>query len=82
MLTTLQAIQQVRQNCDTTELKTVRYARKAGLSWTEIAISLGVTRQSAWERWHEIDETLPPGEAWGPYSLNETVPERFRSSGG
>jgi len=23
---------------------------------TEIATSLGVTRQSAWERWHELDE--------------------------
>jgi hypothetical protein len=38
-----------------TELSTVRQAREAGLSWTEIATSLGVTRQSAWERWHELD---------------------------
>ena len=41
-----------------TELSTVREARKAGLSWTEIAGSLAVTRQSAWERFHELDETL------------------------
>jgi hypothetical protein len=34
----------------------VREARKAGLSWTDIATALGVTRQSAWERWHELDE--------------------------
>jgi hypothetical protein len=27
--------------------------------WTEIATALGVTRQSAWERWHELDETRP-----------------------
>ena len=65
VLTTLYAIQQVRQHCDSTELLTVRYARKAGLSWTEIAAALGVTRQSAWERWHEIDETLPEG-VFGP----------------
>ncbi|WP_458114598.1 helix-turn-helix domain-containing protein [Arthrobacter sp. R1-13] len=36
----------------------MRQARKAGLSWTEIATALGVTRQSAWERWRELDKTL------------------------
>ena len=81
VVTTLMAIQQVRQTCDHTELVTVRYARKAGLSWTEIASALGVTRQSAWERWHEIDETLPEGDAWGPFSLNDEVPERYRGTG-
>jgi hypothetical protein len=82
VLTTLYAIQDVRQHCDSTELLTVRYARKAGLSWTEIAAALGVTRQSAWERWHEIDQTLPKGDAWGPFSLNDpaTVPEQFGGS--
>lgn len=54
------------------------HARKAGLSWAEIATALGVTRQAAWERWHEIDETMPKSDAWGPFSLNDTVPERFR----
>ncbi len=78
--TTLGAIQQVRQTCDNTELRTVKYARKAGLSWAEIATALGVTRQAAWERWHEIDETLPTSDTWGPYSLNDTVPERFRNT--
>jgi|1185.fasta_scaffold16704_3 transcriptional regulator with PAS, ATPase and Fis domain len=32
-------------------LAAVRKARKAGASWTEVAEALGVTRQSAWERW-------------------------------
>ena len=81
VITTLMAIQQVRQTCDHTEFATVKYARKAGLSWTEIAAALGVTRQSAWERLHEIDETLPEGDAWGPFSLNDEVPERFRGPG-
>ena len=81
MTTTLTAIQQVRQACDLTELRTVRYARKAGLSWAEIATALGVTRQAAWERWHEVDETLPNNDAWGPYSLNDEVPERFLGTG-
>jgi hypothetical protein len=80
VVTTLRAIQQVRQTCDHTELETVKFARKAGLSWTEIASALGVTRQSAWERWHEIDETLPDGDAWGPFSLNDEVPEPFGHS--
>jgi hypothetical protein len=82
VLITLMAIQQVRQSCERTEFMTVKYARKAGLSWTEIAAALGVTRQSAWERWHEIDETLPDGDAWGPFSLNDaaTVPEQFGGS--
>jgi hypothetical protein len=52
---TLQCIQEIRQKCDRTELQTVRQAREAGLSWTDIATSLGVTRQAAWERWHEVD---------------------------
>lgn len=81
VVATLMAIQQVRQTCDNTELVTVKYARKAGLSWAEIATSLGVTRQAAWERWHEIDETLPKSDAWGPFSLKDTVPERFTGTG-
>jgi len=76
VVTTLGALQEVRRTCDHTELLTVRYARKAGLSWTEIAAALGVTRQSAWERWHELDETLPEGDSWGPFSLKETGSER------
>jgi hypothetical protein len=35
-----------------------------------------------WELWREIDETLPEGNAWGPFSLNDTVPEQFRSPAG
>lgn len=75
VVATLTAIQQVRQTCDHTELVSVKYARKAGLSWAEIANALGVTRQAVWERWHEIDETLPEGDAWGPSSLNDTASE-------
>ncbi|MGJ3192253.1 AsnC family protein [Paenarthrobacter sp. FR1] len=69
VVTTLRAIQEVRQECDNTELTTVKHARKAGLSWAEIATALGVSRQAVWERWHEIDETLPKNDAWGPAAL-------------
>jgi hypothetical protein len=58
VLLTLSSVKQTREQCNATELSTVREARKAGLSWTEIAGSLAVTRQSAWERFHELDETL------------------------
>jgi DNA invertase Pin-like site-specific DNA recombinase len=54
---TLQCIREIRQKCDTTEVRTVQEARAAGLTWTEIATALGVTRQSAWERLHELDPT-------------------------
>lgn len=71
--TTLRAIQDVRQSCDNTELTTVKHARKAGFSWAEIATALGVSRQAVWERWHEIDETLPKNDEWGPSALNGEV---------
>ena len=60
----------------------MRYARKAGLSWTEIAAALGVTHEEACKRWQEVDETLPPGDVWGPMSLNDpaTVLERWGGS--
>jgi hypothetical protein len=60
LLLTLTAVQEIRGKCDRTELRTVQEARKVGLSWTEIATALGVSRQSAWERWHELDD-LPAG---------------------
>jgi hypothetical protein len=74
VVATLMAIQQVRQTCDRTELTSVKYARKAGLSWTEIATALGVTRQAAWERWHELDETLSEDDALSTGSLTDTPP--------
>jgi DNA invertase Pin-like site-specific DNA recombinase len=55
---TLGCIQRIRQKIDQTELSTVKQARQLGMSWTEIATTLGVTRQAAWERWHEIDEAV------------------------
>ncbi len=65
------AINEVRRSCDTTELLTVRYARKAGMSWAEIAAALGTTRDSTRERWKGIDQHLPEGDVWGPMSLND-----------
>lgn len=46
----------IRRLLDQAELVAVRTARRGGRSWAEIATQLGVTRQSAWERWRELDD--------------------------
>src|SRR5271156_1966408 len=51
----------VRRILDQAELAAVRAARAHGKSWAEIATHLGVTRQSAWERWRDLDDS-PGGE--------------------
>jgi PASTA domain len=58
----------VRRLLDQAELVAVRTARGHSKSWAEIAIRLGVTRQSAWERWRELDDsaTTEPTEAASP----------------
>jgi hypothetical protein len=53
----------VRRCLDTSELEAVRTARRTGRSWAEIATSLGVTRQSAWEKWRDLDDQQTPGDA-------------------
>ncbi|SOJ55258.1 hypothetical protein MSIMFB_02747 [Mycobacterium simulans] len=61
-LAALSDIGVVRRSLDQAELEAVRAARRHGKSWTEIATHLGVTRQSAWERWHDLDESPAAGE--------------------
>ncbi|HWB67015.1 MAG TPA: PASTA domain-containing protein [Mycobacteriales bacterium] len=51
----------IRRVLDQAELAAVRAARQHGKSWAEVATHLGVTRQSAWERWRDLDDA--PGEA-------------------
>lgn len=55
-LNALSDIGLVRRLMDQAELDAVRDARRARKSWAEIATRLGVSRQSAWERWRELDE--------------------------
>jgi transposase-like protein len=45
----------LRRLLDEAELEAVRSARRSGRSWAEIATKLGVSRQSAWERWRDLD---------------------------
>ena len=61
LLFTLRSIQNVRHKIDQSEIRTVKEARKVGMAWPEIAAALGVTRQAAWERWHEVDDAEPSG---------------------
>jgi len=52
----------VRRMLDEVELRAVRSARLRGRSWAEIATRLGVTRQSAWEKWRDLDGPTGPDE--------------------
>lgn len=54
-LDALEDIGRVRHLLDQAELVAVRTARRHAKSWAEIAAKLGVTRQSAWERWRDLD---------------------------
>ena len=55
-LTALADIGLVRRLLDNTELAAVKAARQQHKSWAEVATKLGVTRQSAWERWRDLDD--------------------------
>jgi PASTA domain len=69
-----------RRLLDEAEMEAVRAARRSGRSWAEIATKLGVTRQSAWERWRDLDDAPEP-EARGAGVLGRaarTVARRGR----
>lgn len=73
----------VRRLLDRAEFEAVRDARRQGRSWSEIAVRLGVTRQSAWERWRDLDDD--DAAAGGPVEgaaaeLTTKARERRRSS--
>ena len=55
-LTALADLGLIRRLLEQAEFEAVRTARAEGKSWSEIAVRLGVTRQSAWERWRDIDD--------------------------
>ena len=45
---------------DKLQRQLVEQARTDGRSWTEIGASLGISKQSAWERFSAPPEMLPP----------------------
>jgi hypothetical protein len=67
-LRALEDIHLVRTMLDTAELHAVRTARGHGRSWAEIATTLHLSKQAAWEKWHDLDTdpaipTPTPGSA-------------------
>lgn len=45
----------VRRLLDEKERDLVILARREDRPWSEIGAALGISRQAAWERWHEVD---------------------------
>jgi transposase-like protein len=62
----------VRRTLDEVELRAVRCARQRGKSWAEIATRLGVTRQSAWEKWRDLDESPAADEPAAAVAVPES----------
>jgi transposase-like protein len=74
-LDALSDVREIRGLLDLAELSAVRDARRGGRSWTEIATRLGMTRQSAWERWRELDEHSLPAVGSGRPGAGERQPD-------
>ena len=49
----------VRGLLERAELVAVKTARRHDKSWSEIGTMLHMTRQAAWDRWHDIDDDQP-----------------------
>jgi hypothetical protein len=73
-LAALSDIGLVRRLLDQAELEAVRAARRDRKSWAEIATRLGVSRQSAWERWRDLDDEPAAPAARRPPPTRITVP--------
>ena len=71
----------VRRLLDQLELTAVRTARASGRSWSEIATHLGVSRQSAWERWRDLDDRTPdtPGVVTVPDVIGLSCDDALRT---
>jgi hypothetical protein len=56
----LRDIRTVRDYLDEMEIRYVKGLRARGVSWAEIAVNVGISRQAAWERWQELDPSDRP----------------------
>jgi hypothetical protein len=77
-LEALADVGELRRRLDRAELAAVRIARRDGRSWTEIATQLGITRQSAWEKWRDLDDAAAGPERTLEVATAEMVKERRR----
>ncbi len=55
-LTTLSAKATLIRNEQDAVIKLIKHLRSKEVSWTEIGEALGVSRQAAWRKYHEIAE--------------------------
>jgi hypothetical protein len=78
-LDALADVGRLRRVLDQVEMGAVRVARRHGKSWTEIATIMGVTRQSAWERWRDLDEPASQREPASAREMPTEVIERATS---
>jgi hypothetical protein len=78
-LEALADVGELRRLLDQAELAAVRTARRQGRSWTEIATQLGIARQSAWEKWRDLDEAADRAEQ-AVAAADEIARERRRRS--
>lgn len=54
----------LREVVDEAIVEAVRGLRTSGATWQDIADAIGVTRQAAFKRWHElVDDQVDGGEA-------------------
>ncbi len=61
--------QQVNAEFDKQEAQVIALIRAKGYSWERIGQELGVTRQSAWERYgHQVEEVLRHADPHPPTS--------------
>ena len=51
-------VRTIRLLLEEKERELVTRARKEETPWSAIGAALGVSRQAAWERWHEVDSTV------------------------
>jgi hypothetical protein len=72
-ISALTDISAMRRQLDRAEFVAVRRARMTSRSWAEIATALGITRQSAWERWRDVDADAP-----GDHASGEEIPVSAR----
>lgn len=68
----------LRQLLTQAEAAAVKAARREGRSWSEIAASVGMSRQSAWERWRDLDRPEHAGE--GAVAMPEEVGQTLEAA--
>jgi hypothetical protein len=58
-LETLRLVNRLRARADAIEAEAIRLARASRFTWAQIGAQYGLSRQAAFNRWHDIDEVDP-----------------------